>query len=264
MRTDLEGRIVYVNDVALQISGFSGSGEVAGRNFLDFFSPEDRARAREHLLQCRSGKLAKEEYTLLAQGRTPLFFEVNTAPLLDKQGLPYGIVHVCRDITDRKQLEQALRQHLENLESLVKERTVELEEINTALRVMIRKREEDQKKFGESMQANISQLVVPFLDKLRTSEQTNRQSLSYLNILEANLQNITSPFIRQLAADYRQLTPKELQIAELIRQGKSSKEIADLFSLSVGTVVSHRNNIRKKLHLRFSETNLRSHLLSVK
>ncbi len=61
----------------------------------------------------------------------------------------------------------------------------------------------------------------------------------------------------------KSLTPQEIQIAELIRQGKRSKEIAALFGLSVGTVITHRNNIRKKLNLSSRDANLRSHLLSL-
>jgi DNA-binding CsgD family transcriptional regulator len=49
----------------------------------------------------------------------------------------------------------------------------------------------------------------------------------------------------------------------LVKQGKRSKEIAELFGLSVGTMITHRNNIRKKLDLRSKNANLRSHLLSL-
>ena len=109
------------------------------------------------------------------------------------------------------------------------------------------------------MSINSSQ---PFLSKLRAS-QSNKERLTYLNILETNLNNIVSPFINQLSAAYKNLTPKEIQIAELIRQGKRSKEIAELFGISVGTVITHRNNIRKKLDLKSRDANLRSRLLSL-
>jgi DNA-binding CsgD family transcriptional regulator len=81
--------------------------------------------------------------------------------------------------------------------------------------------------------------------------------------MEENLNNIVSPFINRLSAVYKNLTPKEIQIAELVKQGKKSKEIAELFGISVGTVITHRNKIRKKLDLRLKDANLRSHLLSL-
>ena len=93
--------------------------------------------------------------------------------------------------------------------------------------------------------------------------QSNPERQTYLNILESNLDNIVSPFINRLSAAYKTLTPKEIQIAELIKQGKRSKEIAELFGISVGTVLTHRNKIRKKLELKSKDANLRSHLLSL-
>ena len=150
----------------------------------------------------------------------------------------------------------------DTLESRVRERTIELEETNTALQVLIKKGNKEQKTLEENLQSNINQLVTPFLSKLRLS-QSNPERLTYLNILEANLNQIVSPFINQLSAAHRNLTPKEIQIAEMVKQGKRSKEIAQLFGISVGTVITHRNNIRKKLNLKSRDANLRSHLLSL-
>lgn len=105
----------------------------------------------------------------------------------------------------------------------------------------------------EGVQVNINELVIPFLRKLRTA-QSPQESTAYLNVLETNLNNIASPFINQLSAAYKHLTPKEIPIAELIKQGKSSKEIAELFGLYPGTVITHRNNIRRS-HLIFYNIN---------
>lgn len=46
-----------------------------------------------------------------------------------------------------------------------------------------------------------------------------------------------------------QLTARELEIVKLIAEGKTSKEIAGMLSLSFRTVQNHRLNIMKKLHL---------------
>lgn len=203
--------------------------------------------------------LVTEETLLSKQGRL-IPVDVRTARAMI--GGRDCLLGIFRDITDRKQAERSLRETLDQLESRVRERTIELEETNTALRVLIKNGDMDQKKLEENLQTNIDQLVTPFLSRLRSS-RSDQERLTYLNILETNLGNILSPFINKLSAAYRSLTPKEIQIAELIRQGRTSKEIAQVFGISVGTVITHRNNIRKKLHLKSINANLRSHLLSV-
>jgi GAF domain-containing protein/DNA-binding CsgD family transcriptional regulator len=158
--------------------------------------------------------------------------------------------------------EKELRKTLENLEITIKERTIELEEINIALRVLLKKGVDDQQRLGDDLQSNIKQLVMPFLSKLK-EVQLDKESQAYLNILETNFNNIVSPFINRLSGKYNNLTPMEIKIAALIKDGKMSKEIAQLLGVSVGTIMTHRNNIRKKLRLRLKAANLRSHLLSL-
>ena len=180
----------------------------------------------------------------------------------DKNGLLIGYHGVSRNITERKKLEQELRKILDNLESRIQERTTELEEVNTALRVLLKKGEQDLKKQGHDIKDNVDRLVMPFLQKLKISSSLEQKEM-YANIIEANLTQITSSFTNQLSESYKTLTPKEIQIAAMIRDGKISKEIAEIMGVSIGTIVTHRNNIRKKLKLPSRETNLRSHLLSL-
>lgn len=173
-----------------------------------------------------------------------------------------GAVANAKLYTQLKETENSLRLALDERERLVQERTFELREVNTALKFLLKKMESEHLQFGEQLQSNIRQLVLPFLDRLK-SVQTDHQGLTYLKVLETNLDNILSPFVNQLSVAYKNLTPKEIQIAALISQGKKSREIAEILSCSPGTIISHRNNIRKKLKLRGNSANLRSHLLSI-
>jgi DNA-binding CsgD family transcriptional regulator len=61
----------------------------------------------------------------------------------------------------------------------------------------------------------------------------------------------------------KNLTPQEIQIVDLIKQGKNTKEIAGMLNASPNTIATHRNNIREKLNLRNAKVNLRSYLQSL-
>jgi len=109
---------------------------------------------------------------------------------------------------------------------------------------------------------NIKELVVPYLEKLKKNKLDEKQEV-YVNILESNLNDIISPFSHRLSSKYMNFTPTEIQIANLLRQGKTSKEIAELTNSSPKAVAFHRENIRRKLGLNNKKINLKSYLLSL-
>jgi DNA-binding NarL/FixJ family response regulator len=86
---------------------------------------------------------------------------------------------------------------------------------------------------------------------------------AYVDILESNLNDIISPFSHRLSSRYMNFTPTEIQVANLLRQGKTNKEIGELLNSSSRTIAFHRENIRKKLGLKNKKTNLKSYLLSL-
>ena len=168
----------------------------------------------------------------------------------------------------KKNMEKKLQDAHDLLEQRVEERTQELqmksenlEEMNTALKVLLKKREEDKFELEEKVIYNIKEMVQPFLEKLGRTRLDDRQR-TFLEILESNLDDIVSPFARKLSTRYLNLTPSEIQIANLVKQGKTTKEIAELLSLSTRTIESHRDSIRKKLGIKNQKANLRTHLMS--
>jgi len=181
------------------------------------------------------------------------------APFLPEEvNLLNAVAESLGRVTDRKQAEMDLEAREKELEN----RTAELEEANTALRVILRRREEDQKIIEEKIQANVNELIMPLVRKLRQT-YLNGQSANVVNLLEANIGNIIAPFINHLSTAHKTMTPKEIQVAALIRQGNKSKEIASIIGVSIGTVNTHRDNIRKKLNLKSKDVNLHAHLLSL-
>lgn len=168
------------------------------------------------------------------------------------------VLGLLYDITDRKKSEALLKLREEESRRLAKN----LEEANIALRIVLSRRGEDRKILEEKIQFNVNEVILPFIGSLRSSDLEDRDK-HYLDLLESNLKSILSPFMTNLSNTYISMTPKEKQIAEMIREGKNSKDIADMLGTSVATINTHRNNIRKKLNMKKQKTNLRSHLLSL-
>jgi PAS domain-containing protein/DNA-binding CsgD family transcriptional regulator len=218
------------------------------------------------------------------------------AAIRDSKGEMVGAVETLEDITERKRAEIALRNAHDQLEHRVQERTMDLfqstealkeeiterklvekalrkrerelkmksnslQEVNTALKVLIAQREEDQKEVEEKILNNVKELLLPYLEKLKKTKLTDFQS-SHIRVIETNLDNIISPFLKNLHSKYLNLTPKETRVAILVKEGNTTKEIADLLGMSVAAVEFHRNNIRRKLGLRNKKANLVSHLAS--
>jgi PAS domain S-box-containing protein len=194
---------------------------------------------------------------------------VSVSPFLDGENNLAGGIVVARDITRLKKIEQELREANENLEQHVKMRTSELaqkakdlEDSNTALRVILRHREEDRNEIRESLTYNIRELVFPHLDQMEYNIQSKEQLNVRIREIRSILDTVISPFPRFLSDTG--LSPAEVRIAEMIRAGKSNKEIADLLSISDGTVRVHRERIRKKLGLTNQKTNLQTYLRSLR
>ena len=165
-------------------------------------------------------------------------------------------------------MQQKLKEAKAMLEQRVEERTRELrlksenlEEMNTALKVLLKKREEDKDELEEQVIYNVKELIMPFLEKLKASRLDSRQ-LTLLDIMESNLRDIVAPFAKSLSTRYLNLTPAEMQIANMVKHGKTTKEIAETLYLSTRTIESHRDSIREKLGIKNKKANLRTHLMS--
>jgi DNA-binding CsgD family transcriptional regulator/PAS domain-containing protein len=171
---------------------------------------------------------------------------------------PLRVVVSHEDVTAIKLAEEALRERELELEL----QTQKLEETNTALRVLLKAREEDKHELEEKVLVNVKELIMPYLKDLKNAGLDTRQK-AYLEIVESNLNDIISPFLHQLSSKYLNLTPREIQVATLVKEGKASKEIAEMLNLSMNAVDFHRKNIRDKLGLKNKKANLRTHLLSL-
>ncbi len=198
------------------------------------------------------------DWKLVAKNGSTRFIEVSVTLKRDLNSQPIGFMGIARDITDR-------RQYMEILEAREKEleiKTKNLEEVNTTLKVLLERRDTDKAALEDTIIGNINDLVIPYLERVK-KRTSDKKSRDYLSALENNLETITSTFFRRLTMKYANLTATEIEVANLVKNGKSIKDIADLLSISGKTVETHRMNIRKKMGIANTKTSLRSHLLSL-
>ena len=176
--------------------------------------------------------------------------EVKVSFLRDVSGRPTGILGVVRDITHRKEAEKELRM-----------KSLRLEEVNTALKVLLEQRERDKTELEDNILFNVRKLILPYIDSLKQRHLDEEQKV-YLDVLETNLSNIVSPFAKKLTSIHERLTPVEIRVADFIRDGKTVKEIARTLGVSESTINVHRQHMRNKLGLTNQKINLRTYLLS--
>lgn len=203
--------------------------EVGGVDYITkpFHREEVLARVRLHL-KLRQMQEALQE----ARDEMERKVEKRTAELLN----------VCR--------------HLEKRDRELAAKTKDLEEMNAALQVLLKNREEYRREVERTVVFNMNSFVFPLLDRLRES-RINSVQTSYLDDIISNLKKICSPFMRRMSAEFQRLSPAEIRIANLIRYGKSTKEIARMMNLSTRTVENHRNSIRKKIGIQNKKINLK-------
>ena len=171
---------------------------------------------------------------------------------------PVSVIVSHEDITALKLTEKKLRQSREEL----KEQKQSLEEMNVALKVLLKQREEDKLELEKKVLSNIKDLVLPYIEKLKNTRLKPREK-TLVDIVETHLNDVISPFLQKFANAQILLTPQEMQVASLVKDGKTSKEIADVLNVSETTVNFHRKNLRIKFGLRNKQTNLRSYLMSI-
>ncbi len=266
---DLSGNLLFCNKAFCQITGFS-QAELWGRNY-SLFVKKDEAKEIFNIFNqvLKTEAPAKSiDYQVTNQNGEKQYLKLSVSLLNDLDGRPMGFCGIVRNITEQKQIEEKLRRSHDELENQVNERTAdlkkyqqELQDANTTLKVLLEKKDENKALFEKIVVSNVKELVLPIISKLSQSNLSEKQR-TCLDLLSANLNQITKPFLRKSPLQYANLTPTEVQVASMIKCGKTTKEISTLMNIGISTVDFHRNNIRKKLDLKKKKVNLQIFLRS--
>lgn len=247
-----DGIIHAANDAAEEDLGKSVK-ELVGTSVYDYFLPKlaasRKARIRQVLHTGNPSRFLDED-----KGK---YTDQSIYPVFDGKKKVVGVAAYVRDITKSRQAEQALRNRERELEN----KTADLEEVNTALRVLLKKREEDKIELQKNVLFSVKELVFPYMEKMKQSNlDPNQRTL--LEIIDSNLNEISTPFMQGFSSKFSKLSPAEIQVANFVKKGKITREIADLLNVSTKTIDCHRDSIRKKIGIRNKKINLRSYLAS--
>lgn len=275
-----DGKISFWNPAAERIFGYSKE-EVNGKD-LHFLlaSGNYQGQFEKGISKFRNsgkGPLIGKMIELAAVRKDGTKFPIGLSLSAFQVNGQWNSIGILRDITERKQAEKALRKARDELEERVNQRTVELQdtneelerkavelaEANVALKILLQKSSEASSRIEEKIMGNLDQLVMPYLDEL-AMKFASKNNETLINIIKTNLKQITSAFTQRLSIKFRSLSPREIQIANLIKQGWSTKEMAGLLNVSQYTVETYRSSIREKFGIKNQKVNLTSYLQSFK
>ena len=288
-----DGAIGSLNPAFEKITGFNRD-DWLGRSFWDLLHPEDLGMAKKLIKTALAGKgKIAEETRILSSAGDYLIVYFIVEPEFEF-GKVTGVWAMGRDITKRKKAEWALRKSRDTMEAEVRKRTlelsqanrdleeglekrkkdaaelreqkielefktVELEDANTALRVLMRRGEEDKEELENAITQQTHRLLVPRLQGLLESGLDQNQQ-KVVKLLISQLRQITSSFAQRLNSPKFGLTPRETQVAMMIREGLATKEIAEVLKVSGDTVATYRHHIRRKIGILGKKVSLSAHL----
>jgi len=252
-----DGIFSFVNEAQCRYFGINRD-EIIGRDFL-FFTEKKYHRAVLKRIASLSPEhpVNTHEEQVVIPGGEQRWQEWSNRGIFDEWGRLVEIQSVGRDITQRKEAELALKAS----EQKLRDQKAILERKNIALREVLDQIEIEKKEIKNDLIASIDNLITPIFQKLKL--EGPKAHSKYINLLERSLEGMASSFGRKISQTSLKMTPREIEICNMIKNGLSSKEIAGLLHLSLKTINRHRQNIRCKCNIRNQKINLATFLQSL-
>lgn len=252
------GRIALVNQRFAKMMGYQ-TDQLAGKALNDIVYLEDQNNVSRNADRAIAGKTAPAHFTFRVVTKDKkmknLRAEAFHAPWHDCPILIWYLYDISQDkLSEEIWMDK---------ESVLSKQKKEIQNLNAALKVLIDHQENEKKDQNHNLVISLKKMIFPYLDKIKTGKIDNA-SRTYLSMIEFNLKDLISSLPDSPANQMQNLTFAETQVADLIRQGKTTKEIAAMLNVSTAAISFHRHNLRKKMGLRKKKTTLRSHLQSLK
>ncbi len=282
----LDGGFVDVNKAACAMLGYERE-ELLKLGIRDVVAPEVASGLPEDFTQDMPPEGIYSERENVRKDGARIYVEYGSS--LVTVGGQKRMISIVRDVTARKKAEEELQKYRGHLERMVQKRTAELigvnqdllaeiakrekiqvelqekksdlEKKNVALKEVLSQIEQDKEQIKNDVIANVEHLMIPILRKIKG--KATRIEAKYIEMLRHGLEEMVSAFGRRISDRAVKLSPREIEICNMIRNGSSSKEIADLLNLTLKTVETHRVNIRRKLKIAGKDINLTSYLQSI-
>lgn len=252
MRYDRECRHTYVNTACARVTGIPAV-DIIGKTHRQLNFDNEQCEIWEDKIRSvfKTGKPEQLEYEVDSP-KGLIFFDWRIVPEFSHDGTVMSVLGVSRDITERKRAEILLQ----NSERKLREQKEALERKNITLREMMEQIDIEKRKIQEDIAINVEKTLLPILSKLKVDED----SVRYMDLLKHYLEELASSFGRKITEKSLNLTPKEIEICNMIKGGLTSKDICNILFISDLTVEKHRRNIRRKLGLSNKKINLASYL----
>ncbi len=239
-------RYTYASPQVRKLLGYEPN-EVIGMTPFDLMTLEDQQRVRKMFVEIagRQEPFSGLENSNLHKDGHTVILETSGVPIFSSDGTFRGYRGIDRNITERKKAEEILQ-----------EQKKALEKKNIALNEVLGQIELEKKQIKDNVIANAEKLLLPIMQRLRLKGESRK----YVQLLRNNLQELTSSFGTRLTEKEAKLTSREIEICNMIKNGLTNKEIANLLNITHGTIERHRANIRNKLSIVNKNINLSSFL----
>jgi len=254
MLLDRDFRYIKVNETLAEMHGIPVSDHIGRkvREVIPALAPAIEPTIQKVLSTGKPALDIEIEGETHKHPRVQRYWLSSYFPIIGADSRPEIVGAIIVEITNQKRAEETAHQYAK-----------EVEETRSALKVLIKQRENDRRELEEMVLANVKQLVMPYIEMMKIRRRDSPEDTECLNIVKTNLNEIISPFVSQLSHKLTSLTPREVLLSDLVKAGKSDKDIAEVLHLSVDTVKSHRRHIRKKLGLTGKRANLRTFLSNI-